>query len=90
MSHLCDMSARADIFESITPCYVGVIFDPHQGTKLGSSLLEGLRIPKAEPLVAPTAGVAVKLHSDGQNAISPYLFYAGDNLTYPCYVDIKF
>ena len=36
------------------------------------------------------AAVTAKLHSDGQNAISPYPCYVGDNLTYPCYVDIRF
>ena len=41
-------------------------FDAHQGTKFSiKPFSKGLRIPKAEPLVAPTAGVAVKLHSDG-------------------------
>ena len=41
------------------------------------------------PMVAPTASIAVKLNSDGQNSISHYLCYVGKNLTYPRYVDIK-
>ena len=39
---------------------------------------------------APAGSVAVKLHSDGRNATSPYLCYVGDNLPYSCYVDIEF
>ena len=41
-------------------------------------------------MVTPTASIAVKLHSDGRNATSPYLCYVGDNLPYSCYVDIEF
>ena len=41
-------------------------------------------------MVAPAAGIAVKLNSGGRNSISHYFCYVGDNLPYPCYADIKF